>query len=252
MEIARIRELLAPFLEGNSLDDSQLQIISTYIDILRRWNARVNLTAVRDPDEMVTRHFGESLFLARHLFPDRGVLDSHAGSLPGVMPDSTVAPGLTAGLRPGHVGNSPQGSPPAPRAADLGSGAGFPGIPLKLWRPDLRLTLIESNHKKATFLREIIRSLTLTDIDVFAGRAETLPDASFDLVTMRAVERFEESLAAAAALVRPGGRAGLLIGRSQALSLEALLPHFQWQHGIPVPQSLHRLVVIGRRENQVS
>lgn len=252
MENARIRELLVPFLGGENLDDVQLRSISIYIDILLRWNARMNLTAVRRPEKIITRHFGESLFLARHLFPDRGVLTSHAGSAPGGSPHSIADPGQAVGpgLRPGYLqpGHLPQGSPAALRAADLGSGAGFPGLPLKLWRTDLLLTLIESSHKKATFLRELIRALTLTGIDVFAGRAESLSSASFDLVTMRAVEHFEESLAAAALLARPGGRVALLIGRSQALRLETLQPRLRWQDVIPVPQSQQRVAVIGTRE----
>ena len=76
MDTPRIVALLEPFLnepflEKQSLTESQLNQISTYIDLLLRWNARINLTAIRDPEEIVTRHFGESLFLARHLFePD--------------------------------------------------------------------------------------------------------------------------------------------------------------------------------------
>src|SRR5882762_8038665 len=91
MNPARIAELLQPFLrpefataavsdlchsepakageESALLSPFQLQSISTYIDILLRWNARINLTAIRDPEEIVTRHFGESFFMARHLFP---------------------------------------------------------------------------------------------------------------------------------------------------------------------------------------
>ena len=68
MELARIAALLEPYLDGE-LTPSQLDQISTYIDLLLRWNARINLTAIRNPEEIVTRHFGESLFLARHLFP---------------------------------------------------------------------------------------------------------------------------------------------------------------------------------------
>src|SRR5260370_37317697 len=68
MDTARIAALLEPFLEP-SLPPSQLDQISTYIDLLLRWNARINLTAIRHPEEIVTRHFGESFFLARHLFP---------------------------------------------------------------------------------------------------------------------------------------------------------------------------------------
>ena len=68
MAPARISALLQPFLEA-PLSPVQLDQISTYIDLLLRWNARINLTAIRDPEHIVPRHFGESLFLARHLFP---------------------------------------------------------------------------------------------------------------------------------------------------------------------------------------
>src|SRR6202030_468854 len=80
------------------------------------------------------------------------------------------------------------------RLADLGSGAGFPGIPIKLWAPNITLTLIESNQKKATFLREVVRALTLTDINIQTARAEPLPPSTFDTVTLRAVERLPEIL----------------------------------------------------------
>jgi 16S rRNA (guanine527-N7)-methyltransferase len=132
---SRIAELLEPFLrpaDDERLTTNDLQSISTYIDLLLRWNARINLTAIRDPEQIVTRHFGESLFLARHLFP-------RPSSVPSVVKDSDFDP--------------------APTLADIGSGAGFPGIPLKLWAPEISLTLIESNHKKATFLREVARAL---------------------------------------------------------------------------------------------
>ena len=69
MDTARIAALLEPYLE-RPLSPSQLQQISLYIELLLRWNARINLTAIRNEEEIVSRHFGESLFLARHLFPD--------------------------------------------------------------------------------------------------------------------------------------------------------------------------------------
>ena len=72
MDAARISALLHPFIE-RTLPEVQLQQISTYIDLLLRWNARINLTAIRNPDEIVTRHFGESFFMARHLFPEASV-----------------------------------------------------------------------------------------------------------------------------------------------------------------------------------
>src|ERR1700682_3979344 len=207
MHPARIAELLAPFLgmaagdQRSAANDALYQNISTFIDILLRWNARINLTAIRNPEEIVTRHFGESLFAARHLFPGTSsvpALLAEALSEAGALPVSSVVKGL-------------------PRLADVGSGAGFPGIPLKLWNPHINLTLIESNHKKATFLREVARSLTLTDINVFSGRAEDLPcdQARFDIVTLRAVEHFEDALQVSASLLVPEGRLALLIGSSQ-------------------------------------
>ena len=130
------------------------------------------------------------------------------------------------------------------RLADVGSGAGFPGIPLKLWAPHIALTLIESNHKKATFLREIRRALTLTDVNILTTRAETLPEASYDLVTLRAVERFETVLPVAARLVSPGGRLALLIGSSQLATAQSKLPHLVWQEPVPIPGSEARILAI--------
>ena len=90
---------------------------------------------------------------------------------------------------------------------DLGSGAGFPGLPIKLWAPDLRITLIESNQKKSTFLREAdLRALTLMNVDVFSARAEDFP-AQASVVTLRAVERFEDVLPTATRLVTSRRRA---------------------------------------------
>jgi 16S rRNA (guanine527-N7)-methyltransferase len=205
---------------------SQLQYISTYIDLLLRWNARINLTAIRDPEEIVTRHFGESLFAARCLF-------------------------LSAPSTPLTV-------------ADIGSGAGFPGLPIKLWSPQIELTLIESNHKKATFLREITRALTLTNVNITIARAESLIEPSqtrlaqpasatpsFDIVTMRAVERFESILATAISLVAPQGRLALLISAAQ-LNLAQHHPivsstNLSWQDAVPMPSSGTRIVAIAQR-----
>jgi 16S rRNA (guanine527-N7)-methyltransferase len=231
MQPTRIAELLQPFLsltpnscrsepgrrpneETAVLSLTQLKNISTYIDILLRWNARINLTAIRNEEEIVTRHFGESFFIARQLFP-----------------------------------SAERSS--ASRLADLGSGAGFPGIPIKLWAPSMALTLIESNHKKATFLREVARVLMLTDIDIQNVRAETLPPAAFDVATLRAVERFAEILPVAARLLAPGGRLALLIGASQAAIARSILPTFAWDLPVPVPQSQSRVLQIGALEPQM-
>jgi 16S rRNA (guanine527-N7)-methyltransferase len=183
------------------------------MDLLLRWNARLNLTAVRDPENIVRRHFGESLFAAARL------LD----------PQSRVRI----------------------RAIDVGSGPGFPGLPLRLFCPGLRLTLIESQQKKATFLKEVIRMLRLDDTDVFVGRAEGFPEpGSADLVTFRAVEHFEQILPIAASLLRrgtvaSGARLAMLIGAPQVATARQLAPDFRWNEPISVPESSARILLVG-------
>jgi len=231
MDPARISELLQPFLAASGEDRSsqavsdpegtallspeQLSNISIYIDLLLRWNARVNLTAIRQPEEIVTRHFGESLFAARHLFRSPQL-------------DFSQAP---------------------VRLIDIGSGAGFPGLPIKIWAPNLHATLTESNHKKATFLREVIRTLRLTSIDVFAGRAEDFPTPA-DFVTVRAVERFELILPTALRLVAANGSLALMIGEAQVQSVGERAPDLQWLEPMPIPLSSSRVLLIGSRGSE--
>jgi 16S rRNA (guanine527-N7)-methyltransferase len=151
---SRIADLLAPYL---AVPQELLPRLATYLDLLVRWNARTNLTAIRNPEEIVRRHFGESLFAARHL---------------GTGPEfpSTLL--------------------------DLGSGAGFPGLPIALAHPEIAVTLAESQGKKSSFLREAVRTLEAKNVEVWASRAETLP-RSFHTVTLRAVDDMAVALRAA-------------------------------------------------------
>jgi 16S rRNA (guanine527-N7)-methyltransferase len=254
MQSARIADLLEPFLnpchsesgrrtgeEPAFLSSAQLQGISTYIDLLLRWNARINLTGIRNEEEIVTRHFGESLFAARHLFPlspvtSSGVKDFDLDS----ASDQRPAP---------YDLVEAQSPKPEASLADLGSGSGFPGIPIKLWAPNVALTLIESNHKKAAFLRELTRTLTLTDINIQNVRAETLPAAAFDVVTLRAVERFINILPTAADLLAPSGRLALLIASPQLEQAQSTLPNLTWRTVIPVPESRSRILVIAAKHH---
>jgi len=215
VETSQISELLRPFLpqaletpseSRDVLATAQLQSISMYIDLLLHWNSRINLTAVREPREIVTRHFGESFFAARHIFLERP----------------------KAGL---HV-------------IDVGSGAGFPGLPIKMWAAHVQLTLLESNHKKATFLREVVRAMKLNDVHVFTVRAEDFSGKG-DVVTLRAVGRFDSALAIAARLVAPPGRLAILIGEGQVSRARNLVPQFQWEKPIPIPVSASRVLMFG-------
>jgi 16S rRNA (guanine527-N7)-methyltransferase len=251
MDTARIAALLDPFLD-QALPARTLEQISTYIDLLLRWNARINLTAVRDPEQIVTRHFGESFFLARHLFP-ASPKPSHPEQC---HPERSQARSEANGLAESK-GPYPASSPgvltePAevPQVLDLGSGAGFPALPLKLWSPVIRLTLIESNHKKAAFLREAIRHLTLMDVNVIARRAETLltpgpPQA--DVVTLRAVERFDTSVPLAIRFLAPAARVALLIGANKLTTLPKLAPTIDWLQPISVPRSHSKILAVGVR-----
>ena len=201
----RIRKLLAPFLRGE-LSEHQLQLVSTYLELLLKWNAKTNLTAIRDPEEIVTRHLGESFFSAQILLPD------HSAS-------NTVI--------------------------DVGSGAGFPGLPAKILAPGIQLTLVEAHQKKAVFLREAIRALGLGNAQVLAERAENVR-IDGELVMLRAVERFQEVLPVAAKLVSKGGRLALLVGSGQVDSAKILLPDIAWQTPTSIPLSTNRVLLIGR------
>ena len=200
----RLLKLLAPFLSKAQLSGVQLQQVATHLALLLKWNARTNLTAIRDPEEIIARHFGESLFAARLL--------------------------VTPGSRE--------------RAIDIGSGAGFPGLPLKIWSPNLELTLLEANQKKAVFLKEVVRALQLTGMTVSTDRAEQLQFRA-DLVCLRAVERFLAILPVARRLATSGGRIALLIGNSQLATAKSLLADVDWQPAVPVPSSSSRLVLVG-------
>jgi 16S rRNA (guanine527-N7)-methyltransferase len=175
--------LLTPYLPDTPA--TLIPKLSLYLDLLLKWNARTNLTAIRDPEEIVRRHFGESLFTAANL-------------------------------------------PAAHTLLDFGSGAGFPGLPIALFHPQLRVTLAESQNKKAAFLREAVRTLQLS-AQVWPGRVEAMPpDQRFDIVAMRAVDNIQIALPAAIARINPAGHLALLTTTSQAP---------QGGRSIPLPNS---------------
>lgn len=154
------------------LNDAQSAQFAAYLQLLLRWNARTNLTAIRDPQQIRRRHFLECILAARALPPEVRTL------------------------------------------VDFGSGAGFPGVPIAICRPEIAVTLTESQHKKAAFLREVARSLPLP-VAVHGGRAEELP-AKADCVALRAVDRMDEAVAAATRLVAEGGWLAVLTTHDQA------------------------------------
>ena len=145
---------LAPTLAPRLLD---------YLALLDRWNRTYNLTAIRDPREMLSKHLLDSL--AMHPFLENETL------------------------------------------ADLGTGPGLPGIPLAIAKPALRVTLVESNGKKARFLREAVRVLGLDNARVLEARAEAVAEpGAFAAITARALDRLAGIVAVGGHLLAPGGR----------------------------------------------
>src|SRR2546423_3078560 len=199
--------LLRPYAE---LDDRLLAQTLTYINLVVKWNSRINRTAVRGEEEMVVRHFGESFFAAAKLL-------SREASSPVI---------------------------------DVGSGAGFPGLPLAMWAPGAPVTLIESHGKKAVFLNEVIRALELGNARVFNGRAEDY-SARAELVTMRGVEKFRDALASATHLVADGGRLALMIGAGQVKDVPELTRQIQWQNPVMVPGGHSRVLLVGTKPVKV-
>jgi 16S rRNA (guanine527-N7)-methyltransferase len=204
LSTAEIERLLAPY-TATRLSDDAYRKLAEFLALLLKWNARTNLTAVREPDAIVRRHLGESLFAAEKLLPQ-----------------------------------------PVANAFDLGSGAGFPGLPMAIYSPESRFTLIESQNKKATFLKEAARHLGLKNVTVFAERAEQKTQQA-ELVTMRAVEKFGEALPQANALVAPQGRLALLVGSGQVEAAKVALPVLRWDAPVAVPESDNRVLLVAKK-----
>jgi 16S rRNA (guanine527-N7)-methyltransferase len=160
-------------LAAMGLDAALAPPLLTYLTLLNRWNGTYNLTAIRDPLEMVTRHLLDSL--AMQPFLEQGTL------------------------------------------ADLGTGPGLPGIPLAIARPRLQVTLVESNGKKARFMREAVRQLGLANARVAESRAEALAEpGAYDNVTARAMDTLAGIIAVGGHLLRPGGK---------LLAMKGVYPH---------------------------
>jgi 16S rRNA (guanine527-N7)-methyltransferase len=115
---------------------------------------------------------------------------------------------------------------------------------MKIWAGDLKLTLVESNQKKATFLREVVRLLKLTDVSVTSSRAEDL-ELQARTVTLRAVEHFESIVRTAVQLVADQGRLALLVGSAQISAAKSLLPELSWSDPVPIPRSSTRVLLVG-------
>ena len=162
--IVACREKLLSGLAALSLDLSQVQVeaLLQYILLIQKWNKAYNLTAVREPLEMVGLHLLDSLASWPHLKPSR--------------------------------------------IADIGTGAGLPGIPLAIARPDCHFTLLDSNSKKTRFVQQAVLELKLANVEVVHARVENFrPSLAFDSVLARAFTDMLELFALTEHLLAEGG-----------------------------------------------
>ena len=203
---ATIRRALGEFQIG--LDGEQVARVQQYMALLLKWNEKTNLTSIRDPLEMLYRHFCESMF-------------------------ATITVPLERG-----------------RLADVGSGGGFPGLPLKILRPELEVFLVESNIKKATFLAEVVRELGLKDARVLVSRYEELGEelAPLDFVCARALGEYFPFLTWAASPRVLAKEVVLWVGGNDVEEI-ATIEGWDWRDPIPVPQSLRRYILVGKRQS---
>jgi len=202
-----IRRALAEF-NLPAYDDQVLQI-QRYIEILLAWNEKVNLTAIRDPLEILYRHFCESMYASVAVLVENG------------------------------------------RLADVGSGGGFPGLPLKIIRPNLQVFLVESSIKKVTFLAEVIRELGLKDTQVLARRYEELGEevAPLDYVCSRALGEFPAFLEWAGSQQIAAKQVILWTGARDLPEIQKIAT-WDWREPIAVPHSLRRLLLVGTKKSE--
>ena len=207
-DIPALRPELEAGLGALSLDTALATPLLDYVALLARWNATYNLTAIRDPREMLVKHLLDSLAMHAHL--------DGIGML-----------------------------------ADLGTGPGLPGIPLAIAKPALQVALVESNGKKARFLREAVRQLGLGNARVIESRAEAFDaPGAFDLITARALDRLAGILDVGGHLLAPQGR--LLAMKGPRVDEEVAELPAGWGllavHDLTVPglDAERHLVVVGR------
>jgi 16S rRNA (guanine527-N7)-methyltransferase len=179
----------------------------TYLALLLKWNAKLNLTAIREPQMIVKRHFIECIQCAQ--------------AIPAISEPRTLL--------------------------DFGSGAGLPGIPIAILRPEILVTLAESQGKKAAFLKEAVRALAL-DAEVFQGRVEKMPpERRFSVVTLRAVDKMPDACRLAIDRVPFDGWLVLFSISRAAPALKSRLPEIEWRNELPISGLDEGRILLGQR-----
>lgn len=198
-----ISDVLGRF--GVTLEPSQVQAVRLYVNILLLWNQKVSLTSIKDPKQILSRHFGESMFAIEKA-------------------------GITGG-----------------RLADVGSGAGFPGLAIKILCPAVEITLIEPVANKVAFLKEVVRTLGLTGVDFVQKRFQNADrgQGSFDWVCSRALGGHEGIVSWANDRLLPTGSLLLWLGFKDAERI-SLVSGWKWDSFL-LPQSERRYLLVGKR-----
>lgn len=207
MSASKTEERLNALLAGANLEPlspEKAHRFEDYLSLFVRWNQRINLSAIRDEEGIISLHLFESIIVS-WLLPQRIVT-----------------------------------------LLDFGSGGGLPGIPIAICRPEIQVTLAESQSRKAVFLQEATRVLGLS-AKVYAGRAETIGE-TFDCVILRAVDKMPRAVASAIRLVAPGGWLALMTTDSELSGLQAAVgEQLSWPEPIRIPASQSKLLALGQR-----
>ncbi len=170
---------------GISLTIEQVNSVFIFLTELKKWNQKINLTAIRDEEDIIIKHVLDSLTYIHGFTP---------------------APGV--------------------RLLDMGSGAGFPALPIKIAHPGLSITMVESTKKKASFLRHVIRTLKLTETEVLDTRTEELPGSflsAFDIVTARAFADMKSAITAGTPFLKSSGHMVLSRGPEETINEKELV-----------------------------
>ena len=197
---------------GLFLDDELAEGLAVYYELLARWNAKINLTSLENPDEAIDRLLLEPVVAARLITVARGPLE----------------------------------------ILDVGSGGGSPGIPLCLTLgPDARLTMVEVKARKSAFLREAVRHLSLPAVVENARYEELLPRPGFlerfDLLSIRAVRIEPKVLMTLQAFLKPGGQLLLFRGPSGPPIPSSVLHPLEWQATSPLIEALQSRLTLLRK-----
>lgn len=170
-DFAESQALIARLLDQAQISASAQQIeqLTTIVDMLNTWNGALNLTAIKDPHDMVVLHIVDSAVLVP------------------VLNEVVAAHNVT-------------------KVADVGTGAGFPGVVLAIMRPDLHFTLIDSVGKKLSFVRQVVARLKLTNVDMLNKRCEEIKDRSFDCIVSRAFAPIDRMVNWCLPILNPEGR----------------------------------------------